>query len=392
MHNLYTFVVHKTTHMLQIHQLSYWERKTYFEQIDFLVIGAGIVGSSTALHLRNQYPDAKILVVERGYLPAGASTKNAGFACFGSVTELIADLDKMPEHEVWETVAMRWEGLKYLRELIGDENLDFQPLGSWDLIRPGEEEIYRQSSERLAYLNEKTVAVTGEKNVYREDLDSAHKFGFASIQTGFNNRLEGQIDTGKMMRRFHQLLAENKILMLSGIEVKELTPKNDGVEVKLSVGEISAGKVAVCVNGFAGKFLPEEDIQPARAQVLITKPIANLPFAGTFHYQEGFYYFRNIHNRVLFGGARNLDFEGETTTELSNSEIIVGQLQKLLREIILPNTPFEIDYHWAGIMGFGKTKKPIVKLVHPRIAVGVRLGGMGIAIGSMVGKDVAKLL
>ena len=64
--------------MLILDQLSYWEKKTYFEDLDFLVIGAGIVGSSTALHLRKTYPSAKILVVERGYLPAGASTKNAG--------------------------------------------------------------------------------------------------------------------------------------------------------------------------------------------------------------------------------------------------------------------------------------------------------------------------
>lgn len=377
--------------MLHIHQLSYWERQTYISQVDFLVIGAGIVGSSTALHLRKQYPDAKILVVERSYLPAGASTKNAGFACFGSVTELIADLDKMPEHEVWETVAMRWEGLKYLRELIGDKHLDFQPLGSWDLIRPGEDDILARK-EKLAYLNDKAAAITGEKEVYSEDRAVAQKFGFASIDTSFQNRLEGQIDTGKMMLRFHSLLAENNILMLSGIEVLNLEPEQDQVRVKLSIGEITAGKVAICVNGFAAKFLPQEDIQPARAQVLITKPIHNLPFAGTFHYQEGFYYFRNIHNRVLFGGARNLDFEGEATTEIANSEIITGQLQKLLKEIILPNTPFEIDYHWAGIMGFGQTKKPIVKRIHPNIATGVRLGGMGIAIGSRIGKEVAGLL
>lgn len=378
--------------MLKLEQLSYWEKKTYFDEVDFLVVGAGIVGSCTALHLRKQYPTAKILVVERNFLPAGASTKNAGFACFGSVTELIDDLSKMSENEVWETVAHRWEGLQYLRELIGDTNLDFQALGSWDLIRTDENATLEKSLQYLPYLNQQIEAITGVQNVYSLDENVKEKFGFNSIQAAFHNQLEGQIDTGKMMVKFHQLLAKDGIHLLTGIEILELKSTQNQVEVQSNIGTFNASKVAICVNGFAQRFLPKNDILPARAQVIITKKIDNLPFKGTFHYQEGYYYFRNIHDRVLFGGGRNLDFVGETTTEIENSSIVLTQLEKLLREIILPNTSFEIDYSWAGIMGVGKTKKPIIELVKPNIAVGVRMGGMGVAIGSIVGKDVAKLL
>ena len=155
--------------MLKLEQLSYWEKKTYFEELDFLVSGAGIVGSSTALHLRQKYPAAKILVVERNFLPAGASTKNAGFACFGSVTELIDDLSKMSENDVWETVAERWEGLKYLRELLGDANLDFQGFGSWDLIRNDENSTLEKCLEKLPYLNQRIATITGVQNVYSLD-------------------------------------------------------------------------------------------------------------------------------------------------------------------------------------------------------------------------------
>jgi gamma-glutamylputrescine oxidase len=378
--------------MLKLDQLSYWEKKTYFEELDFLVIGAGIVGSSTALHLRKQYPAAKILVVERNFLPAGASTKNAGFACFGSVTELIDDLSKMPENEVWETISNRWEGLQYLRELIGDANLDFQGIGSWDLIRNDENSTLEKCLEYLPYLNQKIEAITGVQNVYSLDNNVKEKFGFNAIQSAFHNQLEGQIDTGKMMVKFHQLLSAKGIHLLTGIEVLEIQSTEKQVEIQSNIGTFYTSKVAICVNGFAQRFLPKNDILPARAQVIVTKKIDNLPFKGTFHYQEGYYYFRNIDDRVLFGGGRNLDFQGETTTEIENSDVILNQLENLLKEIILPKTPFEIDYAWAGIMGVGKTKKPIVELVKPNIAVGVRMGGMGVAIGSIVGKNVAKLL
>ncbi len=378
--------------MLSINQLSFWERETYFQDIDFLVVGAGIVGCSTAIHLRKKFPKAKILVLERGFLPMGASTKNAGFACFGSVTELVDDLSTIPENEVWTTVQKRWEGLIYLKELIGEKNMDFQQNGSWDLIDNKLEDLdYKEYVSKIDYLNEKLKVISNYTNVYSQDRIISSRFQFGGIKTSFFNRLEGQIDTGKMMLKFYSLLVENNILNLSGIEVIDIEQEENLVSVKTSIGEISTSNAAICVNGFAQKFLPSEDVLPARAQVLITKPINNLLVKGTFHYHKGYYYFRNINNRILFGGARNLDISGETSEDFKNTDLIKNELSQKLKEIILPTTNFEIDYFWSGIMGVGKTKKPIVKKISNSIAVGVRMGGMGVAIGSLVGKETADL-
>ena len=107
------------------------------------------MGYSTALHLRENDPNAKILIIERGYLPSGASSKNAGFACFGSATELYDDIERFGEELVWETVALRWSGLNYLRNLIGDDNLKLQINGSWDLITDAEMELYEKVKPNL---------------------------------------------------------------------------------------------------------------------------------------------------------------------------------------------------------------------------------------------------
>ena len=58
--------------------LSYWEKDTYFSNIDILIIGSGIVGLTAALELKSANPSQKIIVIERGFLPCGASSKNAG--------------------------------------------------------------------------------------------------------------------------------------------------------------------------------------------------------------------------------------------------------------------------------------------------------------------------
>ncbi len=377
--------------MLNIDNLSFWERKTYFEEIDFLIVGAGIVGFSTALELRKKHPKAKILVVERGYLPSGASSKNAGFACFGSVTELLDDLSHIPEEQVWSTVEMRWQGLQNLRKLIGDKNLDLQMNGSWDLLLPSEQHKIEEIDDKLSYLNQQIEQITNEKLVYAKDDHSAQQFGFKNIATTYSNRLEGQIDTGKMIIKFHQLATENSILSLYGIEILALQSNLYNVSIQSNIGYFKAKNVLITTNGFARQFLPNRDIDPARAQVLVTSPIEDLKVKGTFHYQQGYYYFRNVGDRILLGGGRNIDFEKEKTTELAVTEEITIALHSLLRDVILPETEFNIEYHWAGIMGVGKTKAPIIEPLGSNIAVGVRLGGMGVAIGSLVGKKLAEL-
>ncbi len=372
-------------------QLSFWERSTYFENIDFLVIGAGIVGLSAAIELQKKNKAAKIVVLERGYLPSGASTKNAGFACFGSVTEILDDLQKMDETVVWNTVEKRWKGLQNLRSLVGDDSMELQTNGSWDLIRESDTNKLSTLTHELDYLNRQMECISGEKEVFTFDPNCAAQFGFEGIKGSFKNRLEGQIHTGKLITKLHQLAIELGVHCLFGIEVIALQSNLYHCSLQTSIGFFKAKQVLVCTNGFASQLLPHLHVKPARAQVLVTTPIENLKIKGTFHYQQGYYYFRNIEDRILLGGGRNLDFERETSTELTTTTQIMDALKNLLRDVILPKNSFDIAYQWSGIMGVGPVKAPIVERIDERISVGVRMGGMGVAIGSLIGKELAEL-
>jgi glycine/D-amino acid oxidase-like deaminating enzyme len=188
------------------------------------------------------------------------------------------------------------------------------------------------------------------------------------------------------MRNLIQFALNNDIIILNSISVNKISDNKNGVVIETSVGKLNSKRVVVATNGFANQLLKLKDVNPARAQVLITKPINNLKIKGTFHYDEGYYYFRNIGNRVLFGGGRNLDFIEETSTEFVLNSKIHKHLDKLLKSIILPNTNFEVEQRWCGIMGVGTEKKPIIKKISPNIVCAVRMGGMGVAIGSLVGK------
>ena len=132
--------------------LSFWEKKEFLKH-DFIIVGSGITGLSTAIALKEKMPNKRILVLERSILPTGASTKNAGFACIGSLTELLDDLETMSEDAVLQLVEQRWQGLQKLRQRLGDKNLDYQELGSYELLDEKEMDGLERLDEMLSLIH-----------------------------------------------------------------------------------------------------------------------------------------------------------------------------------------------------------------------------------------------
>lgn len=367
---------------------SYWELKNWFTDVDFTVVGSGIVGLHAALQLRERFPESKILVLEKGMLPQGASTKNAGFACFGSISEIIDDLHSHTEEEVIQLIQKRWQGLQMLRKKLGDSAIDFKPYGGYELFLNENESAYKECLSKIPFIND-ILRPLFKSDVFVKEID---RFGFGGIHENLVfNPFEAQIDTGNMMQALIKLAISKDILILNRQTVTAFSETQKGVEVALDDFSFSTKKLLFATNGFAGQ-LTNGNVKPARAQVLITAPIPNLDIKGTFHLDKGYYYFRNIGDRILFGGGRNLDIEGETTTEFGQTASIQNQLEKLLKEVILPNREFKIDHRWSGIMGIGSSKNPIVEQISEHVYCGVRLGGMGVAIGSLIGTELADLV
>jgi len=370
---------------------SYWERSIFIDNSDVIIIGSGLVGLSAALHLRKLDPALKILVLERGFLPSGASTKNAGFACFGTVSEQLAALEHSTGEEVATLVNYKWRGLQRLRQNLGDANIDFYQHGGYELFMDNETERADECIDKIPYLNKLLQQAIGGDNIYSVARDKITDFGFGKVSRMIYNPFEGQINTGKMMRALLQKVYEAGILVLNSCAVTAIDQTGGNIHLATSQGNFKAAKVILATNAFADQLFPELKVIPGRGQVLVTKPIPNLKLKGTYHFDEGYYYFRNIDNRVLFGGGRNLDFEAEATWNFGHTEKVKEKLLACLNEVILPKQNAEVDYWWSGIMGFGDDISPIVKQVKPNIFCAVRCNGMGVAMGSLVGEEVAEL-
>ena len=376
------------------YDLSYWEKSIFFNDLDVVIIGSGIVGLSTAIQLKEKHPFLKVTILERGPLPIGASTRNAGFACFGSVTELMDDIQQFGEDVVWSLVEQRFRGLQILKQRYGEKTLDFHSWGGYELFRKKEDsKAYRKAVEHIPAYNQILKSITGLEATFLPADHQIEHFGFKGVKHLLLNQAEGQLNSGRLMRALLNHAQQLGVSIYNGLKVKFLEERKKGLVIHTNKEwSIKTKKVIIATNGFARQLIPDIKVDPARNQVLITKPIANLKLKGTFHYDRGYYYFRNIDNRILIGGGRNLAMEKESTDVLGTTPFIRSVLSRILKEHILPDQEFEIDHWWSGIMGVGEQKTPMVEKINNNTYVGLRLGGMGVAIGSLIGEEVANLV
>ncbi|WP_238989347.1 NAD(P)/FAD-dependent oxidoreductase [Mucilaginibacter terrigena] len=371
---------------------SYWERTAFVDNADVIIIGSGIVGLSAALHLKTRGPTLKVLVLERGFLPSGASTKNAGFACFGTVSEQLEALKHSTEEEVVQLANYKWRGLQRLRQNLGDENIDYHQYGGYELFMHDEEASAQEAQDNIERLNKLLKPGIDGHDIYAVADAKIADFGFKGVGSIIYNPFEGQIHTGKMMRALLNKVHALDVLVLNGCEILSIHNNGDHILLTSPQGNFKASKVIMATNAFAKQLYPKLQVTPGRGQVLVTKPIPGLKIKGTYHFNEGYYYFRNIDGRILFGGGRNLDFAAEETPEFGHTDTVKQKLTNYLHQVILPGQNAEIDYWWSGIMGFGDEIKPIVKQLEPNIFCAVRCNGMGVAMGSLVGEEVAELV
>lgn len=371
--------------------LSYWELKNFLTY-DLIVVGAGFTGLSAGIHFKKEYPKAKVLILERGNFPTGASTKNAGFACFGSLTEILDDFWSMSPDEVVELVERRYHGLKQIKKHFGEKALRYQHRNGYEIL----DQDSLKAVEQIEEINHLL------KKVFKKEVFSLVKnplkFGFSDqVKAVIKNRFEGELDPAAYLNSLWEKAGSLGIKILTGISVEEIDQESGSLKAIGSIGqehlEFRARKIAVCTNAFTKKLWKDCPMEPGRGLILLSKPLGfDLPWKGAFHMDKGYVYFREVDGRLLLGGARNKDIKGENTTEFGVNLAIRSHLDRLAKEVILPYRELEWDMEWTGIMAFGPKKSPIIQQIGPTTAVAVRLGGMGVAIGWQVGKELSELL
>ena len=370
---------------------SYWESNQWLSKRNLMVVGGGIVGLSAALRVRELHPQWKITVLERHPFGGGGSTRNAGFACFGSATELREDRLALGDVRALELVQKRWAGLQLLRKRLGDKNLGYLESGSVELFLKGvTPHTAMPTDEEIADLNAWIAPVTKSSTTFeRADIRRLNGLDPMAIEQAIASPLEGCIDTGKMMHALKQEAHQAGIDVVNGCHVTAVQSSGSVPQIRLSETPdggtwFEAERLLLTNNAFAGELLDGLDVHPASNLVLVTEPIDHLAPQPTVHLDAGYVYARSIGNRLLIGGGRHWGVDHLPELE--------SRLVERLHAIWPVSKAVKIEQRWTGVLGIGKERLPIIQEAKPGIHVAVRLGGMGVAMGMQCGHQAAELV
>jgi glycine/D-amino acid oxidase-like deaminating enzyme len=372
--------------------LSLWERESFYSTQDIIIIGGGFMGLWTALSLKQKNNALRITILEKNVTPLGASTRNAGFSCFGSPTEIISDIETLGLEDTLDIVRMRFEGIEKIKNTFSARQIDLDNCGGYELINK-DYKYFNQLDEKIDWLNVLLKNITEKDKTFIRKDDLIHGKGLIGFDAMIENTLESGIHSGKLVSALIQKVQASGVSILNGIEVKNWERNLDGIQVYTQQQiRFTANQIIICTNAFGNTISPELNITPARGQVIVTSEIPNLKLKGTFHFDEGFYYFRNLDGKILIGGARNEDFEGERTTDISGSDLIKNKLLEFLQKHVDPSYKFTIENHWSGIMGFTENKKPLLTKLDDNVYAVIACNGMGVALTPIMGEKAADML
>lgn len=360
---------------------SYWDFNLP-KQLDFCIIGAGFTGIGIAIGLREKYPKAEIALMERLPTGAAASTKNAGFLCFGSPTEILDSIETIGEKKTFDLLSLRRKGANTLNNICASLNIN--------MVKTGGHEVF---TDKISFAKTRDNLLV--INALLKDIDpemqwSQKKSTWAKIGHTLFSPAEQQIHPGTV----HEALIKHlRKLNIPAYHSCTLTAhKKDGNNIAVEINgkmHLKTRCLLMATNAFQ-KGLKE--VVPARNIVRLYKPQNQTSIKANIHYDRGYVYMRNVGKYFLIGGGRNVDMAHEQTDEFGENATVESYLEKSLYKLIKMHIEPEPLWQWSGIITTGKNGMPLFKRLTKNTYYVGRYAGMGVALSYHHGYSSGKTL
>jgi len=315
-------------------------------ECDVVVIGAGLLGASTALHLVEQHVET--IVVEKNRIGSAASGRNGGQLTPGlarwEAEEMIEKLSYEDAKKLWHFTST--EAMQLIDDISDkyDLNLDRQKGHITAAVHEGHLVGLTQGADARKFLGEDHTRIVG-KHELMDYIKSDHYTG------GLIDELGGQIHPLALNRGLIYSFCQNGGTVYEQTEVIAIEEKSDGIYVQTENAIIKARKsVVLAVHHASFKLLPNktQTTMPFYTYVATTAPLELdikelLPFKHpVYDTQFQIDYYRPVsENRLLFGG--------QGTGACWSPNKTLNYLMHRVHTVFPHAKNVEMDFVWSGL-------------------------------------------
>lgn len=351
---------------------------------DVAVIGAGITGLSTALHLAER--GYRVVVLEAARVGWGASGRNGGQICPGyacDISTLEAQLGLEDARRLW---ALSVEATDLTRTLVQRHAIDcdLKPGLLYAALKPRQYTALRAWQQLLAERYDYSATALWDRDQLRERIDSPRYIG-------------GLYDTGGgHLHPLNYTLGLARAALQAGVQIFEdspaltITPGAQPV-VQTAQGQVRCRHLALCGNAYLGHLAPaiRSRIMPVGTYIIATEPLgerANTLIRNDMAVADINFvldYFRlSADRRLLFGGL------------VSYSTLPPPDLKAALRRRLLRVFPqladVTITHAWGGFVAITINRAPHFGRLADNIYFAHGYSGHGLALTGLAGKLLAE--
>jgi glycine/D-amino acid oxidase-like deaminating enzyme len=360
---------------------------------DVVIVGGGFTGLSAAYHIRQKFPEKRIVLLEGACCGYGASGRNGGF-CIS--TDLLNDNDDVDPEQRQKNLEVSFYGLTFIKRMISEYGVEC------DLEENGMLEVALNSKhvqgleEFQSYLRSYGLDATLLRGDELRNEIKSHRF-----IAGLNNPHGAILNPAKLVREMKRVVEEVGVEVRERTVVTRITPgKTNHIDTEL--GDIRAPILVIALNAYAHKLgFFKNRVFPISVFQVATEPLNNSQLESIgWGNRQGLSDMRTLFsylvltkdNRIVMGGSDFAYYDNDDLCS-GNDKTFTHSITKDLFTSFPQLEGLGIDHAWGGTTTYTLNESPSVGVMgdHQNIYYGVGLSE-GVPTTQTFGRIMADLM